>query len=279
MGDGLHERWTLASGGGLVESVRWRGSEVWWADWHAGAIRHVDVAGGPITDEYWVRSFPLCFDVMQSEVIVHDASTRMLLRGIVGEDLHEWVDLSGFAVGGGNEVIATPDGGCYVNFGNFDPAAGFPQEPVGRIVRVDDTGDAVLVAEGLAFPNGMALTAAGELLCAQSHAQTITAFPIRPDGTLDEGREWAKTHGISPDGISLAQDGTCWVADVGSASAVRYAEGGIEVERVRFDQGAFSCAVSSDGGALVVATADWPGAERMGDPAHAWNGTVSAIRL
>lgn len=278
MGDGRHERWTLASGGGLVESVRWRGSEVWWADWHAGAIRHVDVNGGAVVDEYWVRSFPLCFDIVQSEIIVHDASSKTLLRGVVGEDLRVWADLSEYAVGGGNEVVAAPGGGCFVNFGNFDPARGFPDRPVGRIAHVDESGGARLVADELAFPNGMAVTADGRLLCAQSHAQTVTAFAIHDDGTLGEGREWARTHGVSPDGISLGPDGTLWAADVGSASVVRYAEGGIEVGRIRFDQGAFSCAASPDGWTLAVATADWPGAQRMGDPDWDWNGTITAVR-
>lgn len=55
----------------------------------------------------------------------------------------------------------------------------------GFIARIDPSGAAVVVSEGLRFANGMTLDAdEAYLYCCQSAAADVVRFPVRPDGTL-----------------------------------------------------------------------------------------------
>jgi sugar lactone lactonase YvrE len=74
--------------------------------------------------------------------------------------------------------IVDARGRTYVNGGTFDGQ-------VGVVVLVTPDGMARQVADGFAFPNGMAVTPdGGTLLVADSWAQEVVAFTIEPDGTL-----------------------------------------------------------------------------------------------
>lgn len=269
----------LVRGLGLVESVRCRDGAVWFADWHAGTIHRYDVSAGRDEVVAEVRSLPLCFDIdAEGRLVVLDVQSGTLLRGEPGQELAAWVDVSQLARGAGNEVVAVGDGSFFLNFGNFDPAQGFPTEPVGLVAHVDPDGRATLVAEGLAFPNGMALAPDGStLIVAESHAGRLRAYPIGPGGVLGSGRVWAEVPGSAPDGITMAADGTCWYADVPNQAVVGVAEGGRVRAEVPLDRGGFSCAISPDGAELFVAAAHWPGGERMFDPTHEWDGTLLRV--
>lgn len=270
----------LARGRGLLESVRCVGTDVWFSDWHAGEVHRLDPATGDDEVVATVASLPLCFDVADGVLVVLDSRSGTLLRGPLDGPLEHWADVSGVAVGAGNEVLAAPDGSWYLDFGNFDPAQGFPTEPVGLVARVDGEGRVVVVAEGLAFPNGMALTPDGrELVVAESHAGRLSAYPLLGDGTLGTRRTWAEVPGSAPDGISMGADGTCWYADVPNRAVVGVVDGGEVRARVDLDRGGFSCALSPDGGALYVAAAHWPGGERFMDPTHVWDGSLLRVPL
>ncbi|NNM48133.1 SMP-30/gluconolactonase/LRE family protein [Knoellia koreensis] len=267
---------TLATGLGLVESVRVHDGTLWYADWSAGAIHRHDVHSGADEVVATVRSLPLCFDFdPQGRLVALDWRAGVLLRGRAGDPLEPWVEVSHLAQGAGNEVLAVGDGSFYLNFGNFNPEQGFPTEPVGLVAHVSAEGVARVVAEGLAFPNGMALTPDGStLVVAESYAGQLTAFPIEADGSLGERRVWAAVPGSAPDGISMSDAGTCWCSEVPGSVVVGVTEGGGVVGRVELDRGGFSCALSEDGTELYVAAARWPADGNIADPAHDWDGVI-----
>lgn len=268
----------LARGLGLLESARWHAGEPWFSDWSSGTVYRARASGLEVMAR--VPSLPLCFDFVGDELVVFDSASRRLLRGRVGGAQVPWADVS--QVGGaGNEIVAVADGGCYLNVGNFDPAQGFPTTPTGSVVHVDRTGGARVVADGLAFPNGMAVTPDGSvLIVAESHAGRLTAFTIGADGALTDRRVWAAIDGSAPDGISLAPSGECWYADVPNQQAVCVAEGATEPSRViALDRGGFSCAVSPDGTRLFAVGADWANGAGMVDPNHDWDGTAWVFDL
>jgi sugar lactone lactonase YvrE len=275
------QRPAVVGGLGLVESVRFHGDAVWFADWHAGSIHRYDVTLGRDEVTNTVPSFPLCFDFdREGRLVVLDSQSGTLLRGRPGQPLVPWLDVSPLASGAGNEVLAVQDGSFFLNFGNFDPAEGFPTQPIGVVAHVDAHGRATVVADGLAFPNGMALTPDGAtLVVAESHAGRLTAYTIAAGGVLSERRTWAQVPGSAPDGIAMAADGTCWYADVPNQAVVGVAEGGHVRATVPLDRGGFSCAVSPDGAELFVAAAHWPGGERLFDPTHHWDGSLLRIDL
>lgn len=269
----------LISGLGLVESVRCHNDAVWFADWHAGTVHRYDLATGRDEVTNTVPSFPLCFDFdPKDRLVVLDSHSGILLRGFPGQELAPWVALSHLAKGAGNEVLAVEDGSFFLNFGNFDPTQGLPTDPVGLVAHVDPQGRAMVVAEGRAFPNGMALTPDGAtLLVAESRAGRITAYTIGAEGDLSERRQWAQVPGSAPDGIAMAADGTCWYADVPNQAVVGVTKGGRVRAAVPLDRGGFSCGVSPDGTELFVAAAHWPGGERVFDPTYHWDGSLFRI--
>ena len=117
------------------------------------------------------------------------------------------------------------------------------------------------VAEGLAFPNGMVVTADNStLIVAESYAEQLTAYEIAGDGTLTGRRVWAATPGDHPDGICLDTTGAVWYADVGNKHCVRVREGGETLATVDLDRGAFACALSRGSEPeLYVVGQDWGG--------------------
>ena len=72
------------------------------------------------------------------------------------------------------------------------------------------------MADGVAFPNGMAITPDGStLIVAESYAALLTAFDIDADGGLSNRRLFAELgEGAAPDGICLDAEGAVWYGDV-----------------------------------------------------------------
>ena len=132
------------------------------------------------------------------------------------------------------------------------PAASCSSRPAGAVRRV---------ADDLAFPNGMAITADGStLIVAESHGNRLTAFDIGPEGDLADRRTWAHTGDDHPDGICVDAEGAVWYADVGNRHCVRVREGGEVLATVELDRGAFACALSrGDRPQLYVVGQEWGG--------------------
>ena len=77
------------------------------------------------------------------------------------------------------------DGHTYFDFpgGEFAP---------GLVVLVTPEGNVDRAAGGLAFPNGMAISADGAtLVVAESYANRLTGYDIDSDGGLSNRRVWA----------------------------------------------------------------------------------------
>lgn len=268
---------TLANGFGQLESPRWHDGRLWFADWTAGVIHMIDPAGR-IEAVVEHRSLPLCFDFLpDGALVLASGPERALLRLSPDRALTRYADLSALSPYGSNDIVVDGRGNTYVDNVNFDFAAGPPAgEPApGFVALVTADGRARVVAEDLAFPNGMAVTPDNAtLVVAESYRHRLTAFDIGTDGSLTNRRAWADVGDHSPDGICLDAEGAAWYADVGDRCCVRVAEGGQVLDRVQLDRGAFACTLGgADGATLFAVTAQWPGAERFTDHT-AWDGTV-----
>jgi sugar lactone lactonase YvrE len=148
-------------------------------------------------------------------------------------------------------------GNIYVNGGcDFEPGSG---EPPGIIALVTPDGSVRRVADGLAFPNGMAVTPDNStLIIAESHARRLTAFDIADDGGLSNRRVWSD--GVGPDGICMDAEGAIWtgVGEFGDNLVGRVREGGEVLERVRLDMPCFACMLGGeDRNTLFMLAADW----------------------
>jgi sugar lactone lactonase YvrE len=255
----------VVAGLAFGESPRWRDGRLWVADWGAQEILTIAPGGAA---EAAVRleldGFqPLCFDwLTDGALVVVSSRRRALLRREADGKLTEHADLSRLFDQGLNEIVVDGRGNAYVN--GFDLAVGEPFGP-GAIALVRPAGSAERVADGLSFPNGMAVTPDNStLLVAESYANRLTAFAIGPGGELADRRMWAETGDDHPDGICVDAEDAVWYGDVGNRRCVRILEGGEVREAIGLDRGCFACMLGgADGRDLFIVCQEWRGMDAI----------------
>ena len=253
----MNEVRTLLTGRGLVESPRWHDGRLYFSDWSAGEVVAVDLAG---RSEVIAReaSLPLCTAWLPDGrlVIVSSASGR-LLRREPGGSLVRHADLG---TPGWNDIVIDGRGNTYVNRAGFNPMAGEEFRP-GFVHLVTADGSVRQVADDIAFPNGMAVTADNStLIVADSYRHCLVAFDVGSGGGLSGRRIWADLGPGTPDGICTDAQNAVWYADVPGQRCVRVAEGGTVLQTVELDRGGFACALGGPGmTTLFIVAAEWRG--------------------
>ncbi len=126
------------------------------------------------------------------------------------------------------------------------------------MVMVEPNGQARVVADELAFPNGTVITPdGGTLIVGETRAARLTAFDIAADGSLSGRRLWAQLDNAVPDGICLDAEGAIWVASPRSAEVLRVREGGEVTRRIGVSTQAFACMLGrEDRRTLFILTAE-----------------------
>ena len=276
----------LMSGLIFVESARWHQGRFWFSDWGTQQIFALDANGqdnvairisNRSAVQREVARGPLCVDFLPDGrlLIVAGREGRLLVQENNGE-LSTYVDLAPISRFPWNDIVVDSRGNAYVGNTGFDFPGG--EFAPGTIALAGADSSIRMVAEGLAFPNGMAITSDNStLIVAESYGQKLTAFNIAEDGSLTGRRIWAACEGY-PDGICLDQENAIWYADVPNKRCVRVREGGEVLNTVNLDRGCFSCALGGlDGKTLLVLAADWRGAKKMFDGPR--TGQVLAFRI
>jgi gluconolactonase len=118
-----------------------------------------------------------------------------------------------------NDLTLDPKGGFYFT----DPGGSNLDNPIGTVHYVDAKGKTHLVAEGLAFPNGIALRPNGKtLLVAESKHNRILSYDIISPGKVGKMRVFANLPlkeaeqiANEPDGMCLDAAGNLYVAHYG----------------------------------------------------------------
>src|SRR3954454_11123166 len=173
-------------------------------------------------------SFPMCIDWLpDGRLLVVSAREGLLLRREPDGSLVTHADLTGLADTDQpwNEIVVDGRGNAYINNQGFEFPGG--EFAPGTIALLTPDGSARQVADGIAFPNGMAVTPDnGTLICAESYGHKLTGFDIAPDGGLSNKRVWAALGDGTPDGICVDRLGAVWYADVPNRRCVHIAEGG-----------------------------------------------------
>jgi len=255
---------TLLAGRGLVESPRWHGDRLYFSDWSAGEVIAVDFAGHSEVVAR-VQSLPLCTAWLPDGrlLIVSSVDGRLLRREPDGS----LVTYAELGKPGWNDIVVDGRGNAYVNGAGFDPMAGEAFAP-GFVVLVTADGSVRQVADDIAFPNGMAVTADNStLIVADSYRHSLVAFDIGADGDLSARRVWADLGDGVPDGICLDAQGAVWYADVPNRRCVRVAEGGTVLQTIELDRGCFACALGGpDRTTLFMVAAEWRGMSEMVPP-------------
>lgn len=148
----------------------------------------------------------------------------------------------------------------------FDMMAGEEAAP-GIVALVTLDGSTRQVADGVLFPNGMAVTPNNStLILDESYGQRLTAFNIEADGGLSNRRVWADLDGGYPDGICLDAEGAVWFGDVVNKRCVRVREGSEVLQTIELERGCFACMLGGPNGRKM--SADWEGPAAVADAAR-----------
>jgi len=267
MSSSTGEMWTLLSGRAFVESPRWHEGRLWFCDWLTQEIISVDLRGKSEV-MFRVESLPFSIDWLLDGRLVVTSGTQVLLEQPDGS-LATYADLSSLCKKGLNEIVVDGRGHVYVNDVGFDLMAGEKFAP-GIIALLTPDGGSRQAADGLAFPNGMAVTPDNStLIVAESYGQKLTAFDIKPDGSLSKRRVWADLGKGVPDGICIDADKAVWYGDVPNKRCVRVREGGEVLQVINLDRGCFACMLGgTDGKTLFMMAAEWHGVSNMSDGAR-----------
>jgi len=263
----------LLDGLSFGESLRWHQDRLWLADWGAQQVMAVDPEGRPqVMARVDFPAFPMGIDWLpDGRLLAVAARDGRLLRQEADGSLVTHADLSGLAEPGHpwNEIVVDGRGNAYLSNQGFDfPGGTFVP---GTIALLKPDGSARPVADGIAFPNGMAITPDNAtLIVAESYDQKLTAFQIAADGSLSQARVWADLGDGVPDGICLDAEGAIWYADVPNKQCVRVREGGQVLQTIQLDRGCFSCALGgTNRTTLFMAVTQWRGTERTTDTSRA----------
>jgi sugar lactone lactonase YvrE len=251
---------------GLVmgESPRWHDGRLWLSDWGTGEILALSGDG---TTEVMARveRLPFCFDFLpDGRLLVVDGRSGLLLRHEPDGSVVTHADLTELAPPPWNDIVVDARGNAYVGCTGFDFPGG--EFAPGIVALVAPDGAMRQVADGVAFPNGVAIAPDGAtLVLAESYASRLTAWDIDADGGLSGRRVWADLGTGAPDGICCDAEGAVWYADVPNRRCIRVAEGGKVLATVDADRGCFACMLGgADGRTLYVVASEWRGPAKVG---------------
>ena len=248
----------------LGECPRWHDGKLWFADW-VGQKLYTLPPGGQPRIEAEIASLPFSFDWPPDGrmLLVHAADNDLKVRQPDGS-FTRFADLAGLSSYGCNEITVHPAGHIYVDNVNFEFPGGEFQP--GFIALVSPDGTARIVAEGLAFPNGMAITPDGRtLVCAESFNGNLSAFDIVPDGSLSNRRLWANVGQYGNDGICADAEGAIWTSTGPTVLRVRY--GGEVTDRFDLDRMCFAVMLGGDDGrTLYMVANEWTGSVDVTQP-------------
>ena len=116
--------------------------------------------------------------------VVTDMHGRLLVRCASGQPVVH-ADLSGLS-GTLDDMIVDKIGRTYVGDLGFDLKSGIKRGPYGRIILVEAGRAPRVVADGLDFPNGIAISDDGrQLVVAETNGDCLARSHIGADGSLD----------------------------------------------------------------------------------------------
>jgi sugar lactone lactonase YvrE len=254
----------------IGESLRWHDGRLWLAHWGTGEILAVDKEGRSEVVGRGPEGLGWSIDWLPDGRLL--VTGPELMRRETDGSMTPHADLSGVAGHGWNEIVVDGRGNIYLDGQDF--RFGVEEFRPGIIALVTPDGEARQVADGIAFPNGMAVTPDNKtLIISESFAARLTAFDIAKDGGLSNRRVWAEK--VGPDGICIDAEGAIWTGS-GGRGCVRVAEGGQILERIELDLSPFACMLGgSDRRTLFIAACDW----RLGeDPASNMKRLVTGPR-
>lgn len=207
---------------GFPEALRWRDGALYFSDMFRSRVMRLvpgsaaevvldRAAGGPVTPGGlgWLPD---------GDLLIVDCDERRVLRLSPAGEVTMHADLSVLMSHPANDMHVDSDGTAWVGGYGFNPETDEPA--ASPLVRVLPDGSLETTSATFVFPNGCERTAAGELLVAETFADSVQLMTF-----AGERRVRARfTEGSGPDGLSIAPDGTVYVALAFAGALARLAD-------------------------------------------------------
>jgi sugar lactone lactonase YvrE len=256
----------------IGETPRWHEGRLWFSHWGAQEIVAVDLDGNSQVMARATTNIGYAIDWLPGGRLLVSGQEGLLVRDQPNGPFALYADLRGLSRHGWNELVVDGRGNAYVNSVGFD-FMGFLQGKAefapGIIALVTADGAVRQVADGIAFPNGMAVTPDNKtLIVAESFTSNLLAFDVAADGGLSNRRVWADIGegGGDGDGVCLDAEGAAWTPLRDNVCA-RIREGGEVLERIQLDRSCFACMLGGpDGRTLFLMAATWRPEDPTGGP-------------
>jgi sugar lactone lactonase YvrE len=221
----------VLDGGRYFEGPRWHAGRLWFVDCWKRTLLSLSLSGECEQHAKFDDDTPCGLGVLPDGRLIVLTMFRKRLLTYADGQLSLYADLSGIAIGTIDDMIIDGLGRAYVGDLGFDlpppPDRGAP----GRIILVTPGGETRVVADGLRFPNGIAVSADNSrLVVAEMDGACLAYYDIEPNGDLKFRGRFGSMK--SPDGICLDQEGAVWVAAFEEDAFIRLNPEGRELQRI-----------------------------------------------
>ena len=221
----------VLDGGRYFEGPRWHAGRLWFVDCWERTLLSLSPSGEREQHAKFDGDTPCGTGILPDGRLVVLTMFRKHLMNYADGRLSLYADLSGIATGTIDDMIVDGQGRAYVGDLGFDMPPPPDRGACGRIILVMPDGAARVVAEGLRFPNGIAVSADNSrLVVAEMDGECLAEYDIGPDGGLSSHRRFGSMK--SPDGICLDREGAVWVASFEEDAFIRVDRDGRELQRV-----------------------------------------------
>jgi sugar lactone lactonase YvrE len=221
----------VLDGGRYFEGPRWHRDRLWFVDCMDRTLLSLGPSGECERHAKFDNDTPCGLGILpDGKLIVLTMFGKQLMSYADGK-LSSYADLSGIAKGTIDDMIVDGSGRAYVGDLGFDLPPPPDRGAVGRIILVTPAGEARVVAEGLRFPNGIAISSDHRrLVVAEMDGGCLADYDIGTDGSLHFRSRFGSMK--SPDGICLDRDGAVWVASFDEDAFIRVDRDGRELQRI-----------------------------------------------
>jgi sugar lactone lactonase YvrE len=221
---------TLLDGGRYFEGPRWHDGRLWFVDCMARTLLSANLAGER-QEHATFDDTPCGTGILPDGRIVVLTMNKKRLFTFADGQLLPYADLTAVAKGTIDDMIIDGQGRAWVGDLGFHMPPPPDRGAVGRIILVMPDGDARVVAEGLRFPNGIAVSADhNRLVVAEMDGSCLADYDIEAGGGLRLRGRLGRMN--APDGICLDRDGAVWVASFTEDAFIRIGRSGEELQRI-----------------------------------------------